>query len=171
MIILLGYMGVGKSTVGKQLAASLKCQFIDLDNYIEQKENTSITSIFKQKGEIFFRKIESQYLKALLDSKEYEIIALGGGTPCYANNMDLIKTYQNSTFYLKMELNVLADRLYQIKDTRPLLSHIDDRGELKDFIRKHLFERQFYYMQANYTIDVSTLAIEEIVNNILNKLK
>ena len=171
MIILLGYMGVGKSTVGKQLAASLKCQFIDLDNYIEQKENTSITSIFKQKGEIFFRKIESQYLKGLLDSKEYEIIALGGGTPCYANNMDLIKTYQNSTFYLKMELNVLADRLYQIKDTRPLLSHIDDRSELKDFIRKHLFERQFYYIQANYTIDVSTLAIEEIVNNILNKLK
>ena len=171
MIILLGYMGVGKSTVGKQLAASLKCQFIDLDNYIEQKEKTSITSIFKQKGEIFFRKIESQYLKGLLDSKEYEIIALGGGTPCYANNMDLIKTYQNSTFYLKMELNVLADRLYQIKDTRPLLSHIDDRSELKDFIRKHLFERQFYYMQANYTIDVSTLAIEEIVNNILNKLK
>jgi len=171
MIVLLGYMGVGKSSVSKQLAAKLGCKFIDLDHYIEMRENKSITAIFKQKGEIYFRKIEHLYLKELLNANTFDIIALGGGTPCYANNMDLINSGPHQSFYLKMNLDSLTERLFQIKENRPLLSHIATLEDLNDFVRKHLFERQFYYQQAKHTIDVSSLTVEEIVNRIKEELK
>lgn len=164
-------MGVGKSSVSKQLASELDYKYIDLDHYIESKENSSITNIFDQKGEIYFRKMEHQYLKELLDSKALEIIALGGGTPCYANNMELVNSDEYQSFYLKMDLDSLTNRLFDIKDNRPLIAHITDREELKDFIRKHLFERQFYYLKAKHTIDVSTLTLNEVVEKILEKLK
>jgi len=171
MIVLLGYMGVGKSSVSKQLANALGCKFIDLDDYIEDREKKSIQAIFKQKGEIYFRTIEHRYLKELLCSKAYDIIALGGGTPCYANNMDLINSGNHQSFYLKMNLDSLTDRLFQIKENRPLISHISNMQELKDFVRKHLFERQFYYQQAKHTIDVSKLTVGEMTHTILDHLK
>jgi len=168
MIILLGYMGVGKSSVAKRLADQLQTRFIDLDHYIEEKENMSIKDIFNRKGEIHFRKIENQYLKELLTSKEYEIIALGGGTPCYANNMHLVNAEDVQSFYLKMGLDSLTNRLFKIKANRPLISHIPTLEELKDFVRKHLFERQFYYQQAKHSIDVSQLSIEQVTQSILD---
>ena len=167
MIILLGYMGVGKSSVAKQLAKTLNLKYIDLDDFVEQKENKSISDIFKEKGEIYFRKIENQYLNELLSSKSYDILALGGGTPCYANNLELINANEHQSFYLKMDLTALTERLFRIKANRPLIAHILEPEEMKDFIRKHLFERQFYYLQAKHIIDVSRLSIEEVVEAIL----
>ena len=90
-IVLSGYMASGKSAVGQQLSDKLNIKFIDLDFYIETGEAASITSIFKTKGEIYFRKKESEYLQELLDLNNDCIISLGGGTPCYGNNMELIK--------------------------------------------------------------------------------
>ncbi|MDD3723627.1 MAG: shikimate kinase, partial [Lutibacter sp.] len=95
-IVLLGYMASGKSAVGRILSEKLNIQFIDLDSFIEEKEQLSISEIFETKGEIYFRKIEGIYLQELLNSKESTVISLGGGTPCYGNNIDLIENKSNS---------------------------------------------------------------------------
>jgi shikimate kinase len=95
-IVLLGYMASGKSAVGKVLAEALHVQFVDLDSFIEEREQLSIAKIFETKGEIYFRKMESVHLQELLNSKEFFIISLGGGTPCYGKNMEFIKNKSSS---------------------------------------------------------------------------
>ena len=101
-IILLGYMGSGKTTIGIQLARKLYLNFTDLDEFIEEKEQKSIKEIFKQKGEIYFRKIEHKYLKQFINENESYVLSLGGGTPCYAGNLDLIlKDKKSLSFYLQ----------------------------------------------------------------------
>ncbi len=99
-ITLLGYMGSGKSTIAKIVASRLNLTALDLDEYIIEKEGCSIPDIFQKKGEIYFRKIENQYLKELLESDQSYVLALGGGTPCYANNMELI-LQESKSFYLR----------------------------------------------------------------------
>ena len=167
MIILLGYMGCGKSSLGNFLSQKHNLSYCDLDTYIEKQENTSIAKIFKTKGEIYFRKIEHQHLKTLLEQKKYDVLALGGGTPCYAGNMEVIKQHKTKTFYLKVDLETLTKRLFLQKSERPLIKDIDSENELKDFIRKHLFEREFYYRQADVVIDVSDLTVEKIAKHVL----
>jgi shikimate kinase len=168
-IILLGYMGSGKSTVAKQVAIGLNIPVIDLDDYIEENENKSIASIFKTKGEIYFRLQESKYLKQLLDQGQDLVLALGGGTPCYANNIDLICSASES-FYLKASIKTLSDRLVKEKEQRPLIASFDDE-QLKEFIAKHLFERRNFYEQAKYTIAIDGKTMEEIAEEIRIVLK
>ena len=168
-IVLLGYMGSGKSTVAKQMAIGLNMPVIDLDDYIVEHENKSIASIFKAEGEIYFRLQESKYLKQLLDQEEDLVLALGGGTPCYGENIDLISKASES-FYLKASINTLSDRLSKEKEQRPLIASFDDE-QLKEFIAKHLFERRNFYEQAKHTIAIDGKTIEEIVGEIGAKLK
>lgn len=163
-IVLLGYMASGKSVIGRVLAKILNLQFIDLDAYIEQKENNSIAEIFKDKGEIYFRIKESEYLKALLDLKEPTIISLGGGTPCYGNNMKLIEAHSKS-FYLKASISTIFNRLQHETSQRPLVATIGS-DNLQEYIAKHLFERNPFYEKATYTISVNDKKIEEIVKEI-----
>jgi len=160
-IVLLGYMASGKSAVGKKLAEQLNLLFIDLDNYIEECEKMSISNIFEQKGEIYFRKMESIYLKQLFELKKDCIISLGGGTPCYSNNMDVI-TENSDSFYLKATINTIFTRLKNKTSQRPLVSTIGI-DNLKEFIAKHLFERNVYYEKASETIIVDEKSIESIV--------
>jgi len=167
-IVLLGYMASGKSFVGSVLADNLNLQFIDLDAYIEQKENNSISEIFKQKGEIYFRIKESECLTALLDLKEPTIISLGGGTPCYGNNMKLIEEHSTS-FYLKASISTIFNRLQHETNQRPLVATIGAEN-LQEYVAKHLFERNPYYEKATYTISVNDKKIEEIVEEINLKL-
>ena len=167
MIILLGYMGSGKSSVGRYLSQKKDLNYCDLDGYIEKKEGMSISEIFQSKGEIYFRKIEHLYLKDILRNKIYQILSLGGGTPCYAGNIDLINNQNIDSFYLKVDLDTLTERLFNQKDKRPLLNEIETKIELKDFIRKHIFEREYYYRQAKQILDVSSLSISEIADKIL----
>ncbi|HIF14924.1 MAG TPA: shikimate kinase, partial [Bacteroidetes bacterium] len=94
---ILGFMGSGKTTIGKQLAKKLNYNFIDLDQYIEKALNTSVSSIFSDKGEPYFRDIETSYLKKALELKN-SVISLGGGTPCFNNNMDIINVHSKSIF-------------------------------------------------------------------------
>src|SRR5688500_7831796 len=108
-IFLLGYMGCGKSSAGKKLANKLGFEFIDLDEMIEKQYQKSVSEIFETEGENKFREYEHNCLKGLLD-KENIVISLGGGTPCYYNNMELINTHGTS-IYLKMSTEVLASRL------------------------------------------------------------
>ena len=167
-IILLGYMASGKSTLVKYLAKKLEIEAIDLDDYIVDKEKDSIKNIFKKKGEIYFRNQENIYLKELIFNDKNFVLSLGGGTPCYSNNMTLLHDLPNS-FYLKANLETLYDRLRIQKAERPLISELDD-DKLHEFIAKHLFERSPYYDLAKHKIIVDNKTTELIGNEILGLL-
>ncbi|WP_456377646.1 shikimate kinase [Lutibacter sp.] len=167
-IVLLGYMASGKSAVGAILATKLGMQFIDLDSFIEKKEQLSIAEIFSTKGEIYFRKKEGEYLQELLNLKTDCIISLGGGTPCYGNNMNLIKNKATS-FYLNASINTIFERLQGETAQRPLVATIGIEN-LKEYIAKHLFERSLFYKMANHTIKVDKKKIFTIIDEIIELL-
>ena len=164
-IVLLGYMASGKSAVGSVLANKLGMQFVDLDSYIEKNEQLLITDIFDIKGEIYFRKKEGEYLLELLNLEYDCIISLGGGTPCYGNNMEFIKT-NSTSFYLKASINTIFERLKNETSQRPLVTTIG-KGNLKEYIAKHLFERIQFYEKSQYTISVNEKNVFNIVDEIL----
>ena len=159
-------MGCGKSRVGEALSQCIDIPYVDLDSFIEQQENSSIKSIFEAKGELFFRKIERQYLEQLLTQKEPIILSLGGGTPCYYNSMDYIVSSKVLSFYLKAQITTLRDRLLLEKNNRPLISHLQTDQELTEFIGKHLFERLPFYGKASHTVSVDTDSPEELAQKI-----
>ncbi len=167
-VILLGYMASGKSTLVKYLAEKLEIEAIDLDDYIVDKEKDSIKNIFKKKGEIYFRIQENIYLKELIFNDKSFVLSLGGGTPCYANNMTLLQDLPNS-FYLKANLKTLYDRLRIQKAERPLIFELNDE-KLHEFIAKHLFERAPFYDLAKHKIIVDNNTTELIGNEILGLL-
>ena len=170
-IFLLGYMGSGKSYIGKRLAERIEQDFMDFDEEIEKRENSKISEIFEKKGEIYFRKLEREVLLEMISSPDDLVISLGGGTPCYGNNMDLIKNAENSTsIYLKLNIENLTSRLEQEKSHRPMISHLEDREKLEEFIRKHLFERGFYYNQSEHIINCDGKTSQQIIDEISGKL-
>ena len=169
-IVLLGYMGSGKTTIGKQLAKKLYVPFFDLDQLIEQKEKRLISEIFEEKGEIYFRKKEHMYLEEFLQTENSFVLSLGGGTPCYAGNMDVILNEEGvSSFYLQASIPTLKERLVRNRQQRPLVSGLSEE-KLTEFIAKHIFERRNFYKLANHTIAVDHKEIETIVAEIRIKL-
>lgn len=167
-IVLCGYMGCGKSLIGKLLAEKTSLDFVDLDQQIECVQNQTIPKIFSEKGEIFFRKTETAVLKDCLKSKKDIILSLGGGTPCYGQNLKLIKENpQTILVYLKLGLDELTTRLFTEKLKRPLLKDIENKEDLKDYIRKHLFERRYYYLQSDHILDCSKASPKDIVEKLL----
>jgi shikimate kinase len=144
----------------------MNMDFIDLDAFIESQENMRIANIFATKGEIYFRKIESKYLYKLLESTKDYILSVGGGTPCYGNNLNEIKTYAKS-IYLKASIKTIYNRLLLESDKRPLVSEIP-KDKLEEFIAKHLFERTVFYEQANFSIEVLDKMPDEIVLEIMH---
>ncbi|GGG24431.1 shikimate kinase [Christiangramia forsetii] len=164
-------MGSGKSHIGKRLAEKINQKFMDFDAEIEKMENASISEIFQKKGEIYFRKLERKILKELTDIDEDAVISLGGGTPCYGDNMELIKASKDATsFYLKLNIETLTERLETEKDHRPMISHLKEKDKLEEFIRKHLFERGFYYNQSDHVIDCNDESAATIISKIQEKL-
>jgi len=143
-IILLGYMGCGKSTIAKLLAKSTSISYLDLDEIIEKKENSSVKKLFSDKGEIYFRKLEHQILSELIHNHDSFILSLGGGTPCYSNNHEF---------------------LVNSKSERPLIANKNSE-EMKEFIAKNLFDRSYYYNQAHYKISVDAKSVDEIISEI-----
>ena len=167
----MGYMASGKTRIGKELAISLGYDFIDLDDYIEANENSTVSQIFKTKGEIFFRKIESIYLKEMLNKDTNIVLSLGGGTPCYGNNIKTITKVNNViSFYLKASVNTITERLNVEKEKRPLVSHLSSKEQILEFVGKHLFERSFFYEEADYTINTDNNSVKNIVEEIIFKL-
>ena len=170
-IILIGYMGVGKSYIGRKLSKEFMIDFFDLDSYIESYEKKSISDIFFERGEIYFRNIENKYLESILDKNIKYVISTGGGTPCYSNNIELIKNNkQLKSFYLKSSSNQLTNRLFYEKEKRPLISNINSKKDLNSFISKHLFERNVFYNQADYVIDIEKKNISKVLSEINEKL-
>jgi shikimate kinase len=168
-IVLLGYMGSGKSTVGQHLAAILHSNFTDLDDYLETQEGSTITKIMEEKGAIYFRKKERFYMQQVLKDNKNKILALGGGTPCYYNNMESINNINDSTsIYLRGTVPFLTQRLFEEREHRPLIASIDDKNELAEFIGKHLLERSIYYNQAHITVSIENKPVAQIVEEITN---
>ena len=167
----MGYMASGKSTIGKRLAKKLNYNFIDLDDLIESKENASVSEVFKSKGEIYFRKQEALYLREQLQSKEDIILSVGGGTPCYSSNMDAILNAENTkSVYLKASIPTLIEKLMKKKATRPLIAHIETEEAMAEFIGKHLFERAYYYNQANVKVSIDGRSKKEVTTDVFNSL-
>lgn len=168
---LLGYMGSGKSLIGKRFSEEISTEFFDLDELIKEREKSSISEIFSNKGEIYFRKLERQVLEELIALDKPAVISLGGGTPCYGDNMELICKAENSkSIYLKLNVDTLTNRLFKEKEQRPVISHLKDRENLEEFIRKHLFERGFYYNQSDLVLNCEAKAPVEIVRELKQKL-
>ncbi len=168
-LVLLGYMGCGKSAISKALAKELNYNSIDLDDYIEEKEGMSIATIFSQKGEIYFRKLETASLQELLDKEEDFILSLGGGTPCFGANMSLVNE-KSIPVYLSASIPTLVERLLPEKEKRPLIARIKDE-ELPEFIGKHLFERNVFYLQAKTKVSVDKKTVNTIANEIIEKIQ
>ena len=168
-IVLMGYMASGKSTVGKLLARQLGADFIDLDEYIEAQEKKSISTIFLEKGEIYFRKLEHQMLTKVLDENPSMVLSTGGGTPCYGNNMQTILEHADHSVYLQLPIPELVDRISKEKEQRPLVRNIAD-ADLPEFIGKHLFERIPYYSLATHVVDCGGKDVETVVKEIGERL-
>ncbi len=171
-IFLCGYMGSGKSLVACHLAEKLNFYHIDLDDQIALMEERGIPEIFQQKGELYFRKLETEVLKDTLDDPSSLIVALGGGTRSYGNNLQLIKeTPGTHLVYLKASVEFLTERLFNEKESRPVISHLIVKEDMEDFIRKHLFERAYDYLQAETIINVEGKTPDAIANSIITKLQ
>ncbi len=168
-IILVGYMGSGKSTVGQLLSEKIAIPFYDLDVLIEEKENKRIPEIFKEKGEIYFRKIEHKVLNEFIANNNDFVLALGGGTPCYANNHSVLQEKGVNSIYLNTSVDELTNRLLQQRNNRPLLSNLSNE-ELNDYIRKHLFDRSYYYNQCKFKLKTDGKSEKEIVEELVKLL-
>jgi len=165
-IFLLGFMGSGKSTIGNILAKKLKYEFLDLDVEIERIDKRSIEQIFKEEGENYFRKLES---KVLNDLKKHEgrIVSLGGGTPCYSNNMFVINKLGTS-IYIQTSKQKLTENLSIDQNKRPLLKGLNP-VRLKAKITSMLRARTRYYNKARYRVRNNN-GPEAIAERIINKL-
>lgn len=153
-IILVGYMGAGKTTVGRQLAMTLGLQFYDLDWYIEMRYHKKVSEIFAEEGEEYFRDLERRMLHEVAEFEDV-VISCGGGTPCFYDNMAYMNQ-QAETVYLKLTPEVLCMHLKMGRTIRPLILGKTEE-ELQQYIRESLVVREPFYTQAKHTIDVSLM--------------
>ncbi|TWO31920.1 shikimate kinase [Seonamhaeicola sediminis] len=171
VVVLIGYMGSGKSSIGSRLSKRLDFDLIDLDDFIEERENASVKEIFESKGEIYFRKKETEYLKQLLETDKNLILSLGGGTPCFGKNMDIILSNKYAkSIYLKSSIPKLAKKLIKKKAKRPLIAHIETEEALAEFIGKHLFERMPFYNKAEYVVNTDNKSKDKITKEVIELL-
>ena len=168
-IVLVGYMGAGKTAIGKILAEKMNLPFFDLDQLIENEEKNTIAAIFDKKGELYFRKLERKCLENFLQVQQNYILALGGGTPCYFDNFKLYQADDINSIYLKANLTTLVSRLYFNLQNRPLLQNFDKEA-LTEFVAKHLFERNSYYNQVTLVQPTDENSIQEISEILFNQL-
>ena len=166
-IVLVGFMGSGKTTIGKLLANTLQLPFIDLDLMIENEARMSIPEIFEQKGEAYFRRLENDMLRKTLLDEEVAVISTGGGAPCFHNGMKEIEKYSCS-FYLKVGRKRLLDRIFN-NSSRPLTSG-KTKKQLSMFIDSVLRAREKIYLKANHTI-MAFDNPESIVRRIINQVE
>ena len=167
-IILVGYMGSGKTTVGKALSRATGMMFYDLDWYIENRMRKSVSQLFAERGEDAFRKIEYNMLHEVAEFEDV-IISCGGGTPCFFDNMDYL-TRQGDVVYLKATPETLYKHLLMAKVERPLLKD-KTPAELTAYITCHLQEREPYYLKAQHVLDVSLLDDYDKINTSVTQLR
>lgn len=166
-IFLIGYMGAGKTTLGRSLAEVMGLEFIDLDHFIEARQHKTVKEIFAEVGEEGFRKIERASLEEVA---QYEnvVISLGGGTPCFFDNMEVVNR-SGVSVYLKPSEEVLLMRLIKGKHKRPLLADKSD-DQILQFIREQLAWREPYYLKASLVFEASHLENKADIGISANKL-
>jgi shikimate kinase len=165
-LFLIGFMGSGKSHWGRLLAEKIAHPFFDLDHVITEKEQKSVSQIFSEKGEEYFRVQEKQMLEDLVEEHPKFIISCGGGTPCFFNNITFMKKY-GVVVWLNTDVDVLVQRLLKEKHSRPLLKDIPD-DDLKSFIMKKLHGRKLYYQQAHVIVNEESLSIDTFMKILSN---
>ena len=164
-IFLIGFMASGKTSKGKKIARIMEIPFIDLDRVIEEQEKQTITDIFETKGESYFRKLEAKILRQFPKDLK-AVIALGGGAPCFHDNMEYIN-YLGTTVFLKRSKQRILGRLRQNKDKRPLVAKLNDQ-ELKEFIEERLANRSAFYEQAEFTFDADEQKTNKLIAVLTN---
>lgn len=167
-VIITGYMGAGKTTVGKALSRELGLPFYDLDRYIETRMHKTIPEIFAQQGEEGFRKIEHNMLHEVAEFEDV-IISCGGGTPCFFDNMDYMNQ-NGDTIYLKAPVDVIWKHIHMGRTVRPLLQGKSEE-EAINFINRQKEEREYFYLKAKHVIDVGILDNYEKINIIVQRIR
>ncbi|MGZ3862773.1 MAG: shikimate kinase [Bacteroidia bacterium] len=153
LIFLIGMPGSGKTSIGKELAKLTGANLIDLDEYIAKKENLSIPAIFKTKGEDYFRKAETNCLKEIIERSKKTIVSVGGGTPCFNRNMDVLLN-GGKVVYLKASAEELAARIEADPNERPLFSKHKGK-KLLEKVASMLEHREKYYSKALMSFETS----------------
>lgn len=161
-IFLIGYMGCGKSTMGRAVSALTGVPFIDLDNYIEQRFHITVKEIFAQRGEGGFRDVERRMLQEVADFEDV-IVACGGGTPCFFDNMEYMNSH-GTTVFLNTPIDRLHSRLMRGRHKRPLIADKDDE-ELMTFIKEALAKRMEHYSKAQITFSSERLENKSEIAN------
>lgn len=167
-VFLIGYMGAGKTTLGKAFARAMNLGFIDLDWYIEERFHKTVGALFAEKGEEEFRLLEKRMLHEVADFEDV-VISTGGGTPCFFDNMEFMNT-RGGTVFLDVKLNVLFRRLKVAKHQRPLLAQKSD-DELASFISEALQQRMPFYSKAKHTFDAEQLEDRQQISESVVRLK
>ncbi len=167
-IILIGYMGAGKTTIGKILAKDLGIPFYDLDWYIETRMRKKVKQIFDERGEEGFRIIEKNMLHEVAEFEDV-VVACGGGTPCFFDNMDYL-VGQGDVVYLRGTPDVLFRHLKMGKGVRPLLLGKSDE-ELLEYIKENVEKREEFYMKANHIVDIPCMEDEDKILDTTEKIK
>ncbi|MGV3632633.1 MAG: shikimate kinase [Bacteroidota bacterium] len=163
-VVLIGFMGCGKSTLGKKLARKLDYRFLDSDEEIERISGRTVTELFEEFGETHFRELEKEYLNSL-KGEERIVLSTGGGMPCFNDNMNIIQGLGTS-FYLKLSPYELASRLQKAKTDRPLLAGKNEE-ELYFYVKEMLRQRNEFYLKADFTLNGKG----QNVNHILSLLQ
>jgi len=158
-------MGSGKTHWGKLLSAKLHLPFRDLDTLIVQKEQKSIADVFSEKGEEYFRYQEKQTLEELINEEESFVLSCGGGTPCFFNNIELMKK-SGKVLWLNTSIDVLKERLLKERMSRPLIRDVSEE-ELRRYIVRKLTERKLYYEQADAMVNEESITLEELIRSLL----
>ena len=165
-IFLIGFMGTGKSYWGRQLSEKLGIRFFDLDEQVIEHAGKSIVEIFEVDGEEKFRLLEKEVLHIITESHDSFVMACGGGSPCYFNNIEYMNRL-GTTVWINTAFEVLYQRLLDEKDKRPLISEFSP-VQLKNFIARKFADRRIYYEQATVFIDEQPVELEHLIQKIFH---
>ncbi len=165
-IFLIGFMGCGKTHLGRQISQKLKMPFFDLDEQVEEKEGMSIPEIFEKNGEEYFRLLEKDVLHLITESHESFVMATGGGTPCFYNTIDYLKK-QGIVVWINCSTDCLYQRLLKERANRPLLSNIPD-ANLKSYVIRKYSSRKIYYQQASVILPEENPDIDSVISKIFH---
>jgi shikimate kinase len=160
-IFLIGFMGSGKTHWGRLLSKKLGLTFYDLDTVIVDQEKKSVSDIFAEKGEEYFRYKETEALDRIAQEEKGFILSCGGGTPCFFNNIEFMKK-SGKVIWLNTSIDVLTQRLLRERKSRPLIREVDE-SDLGRYIVRKLSERRMYYQQADVTVNEESITLDELI--------
>jgi shikimate kinase len=166
-IFLIGFMGSGKTYWGRLLALKLELPFFDLDTVITETEKKTISEVFSEKGEEYFRYKEKEVLEELVSDHDEFILSCGGGTPCFFNNIEFMKR-NGKVLWLNTSIDILKERLLKERLARPLIRAIGDI-QLKAYIIRKLSERKIYYEQADVMVNEENISLEPLAELLQNE--